>query len=216
MPRLFDSSQMNIRALSIAFILALAIRVTGAQTIDETKPYGRTCVTAVDSKTKTEKLLTADLKPAAECTVTVHLDANMACEAIVAAFSKIDGTLANGWLPVIVRLEEWKEQTAPPAHEPWAWVQTGGPFEVFVAFLPKGEPLAEKALGLLAKLREGKADAAAQKLQARQLREELRRWAASESAVAARPENAPTQVGVTMRGVAVLVARPCTQDEFLR
>jgi hypothetical protein len=102
------------------------------------------------------------------------------------------------------RLEEWQEETAPPAHEPWAWARAGEPFEVFVAFLPKGAPLAEKALGLLAKLREGKAGAAAQKLQARQLREELRRWAASESAVAARPENAPAPVGVTLRGVRFL------------
>ena len=195
---------MNIRALSIAFTLALAIRLTGAQTVDETKPYGRTCVTAVDSKTKTETLLTADLQPGAEYSVIVHLDANMACDAIVAAFSNIDGALANGWLPVIVPLEEWKEQTAPPAREPWAWVRTGGAFEVFVAFLPKGAPLAEKALGLLAKLREGKADGAARKLQAQQLREELRRWAASDSAVAARPESAPAPIGGGVRGAAFL------------
>ena len=77
-------------------------------------------------------------------------------------------------------------------------------FEVFVVFLPKGQPLAEKALGLVAKVREGKAGAAAQRLQARELREELRRWAASDSAVAARPENAPTQAGVTLRGVRFL------------
>jgi hypothetical protein len=56
---------MRTRALSIAFILPLAILATGAQTI-ETKPYGRTCVTVVDSKTKTERLITADLKPAAD------------------------------------------------------------------------------------------------------------------------------------------------------
>jgi hypothetical protein len=37
----------------------------------------------------------------------------MPCEAIVAAFSKNDGTLANGWLPAIVRLEEREEQTGP-------------------------------------------------------------------------------------------------------
>jgi hypothetical protein len=192
---------MNIRALSIAFVLTLAIGATGAQTIDETKPYGRTCVTVVDSKTKAESVLTADLKPAAECTVAVHLEANTAGEAIIAAFSKIDGTLANGWLPVIVQLEDWEEQTAPPAREPWAWVQTGKPFDVFVVFLPKGQPLAGKALGLVAKIRDGKADGATQNLQARQLREELRRWAASESAVSARPENAPTKAGVTLRGV---------------
>jgi hypothetical protein len=82
--------------------------------------YGRTCVTVVDSKTKAESVLTADLKPAAECTVAVHLEANTAGKAIIAAFSKIDGTLANGWLPVIVQLEDWEEQTAPPAREPWA------------------------------------------------------------------------------------------------
>jgi hypothetical protein len=45
--------------------------------------------------------------------VTAHLEANMPCEAIVAAFSKNDGTLANGWLPAIVRLEEREEQTGP-------------------------------------------------------------------------------------------------------
>ena len=80
-------------------------------------------------------------------------------------------------------------------------MQTGKPFDVFVVFLPKGQPLAGKALGLVAKIRDGKADGATQNLQARQLREELRRWAASESAVSARPENAPTKAGVTLRGV---------------
>jgi hypothetical protein len=153
--------------------LELATLATGAQTIDETKPYGRTCLTVADSKTKTERLMTADLKSAAESTVAVHLEANMACEAIVAAFSTNDGTLANGWLPVIVRLEEREEQTAPPTHEPWAWVQTGNPFEVFVVFLPMGTPLGGKALGLLAKLREGKA---------------------------ARPVSAPAPVAATVRG----------------
>jgi hypothetical protein len=45
-----------IRALSIASSLTLALGATGAQTVDETKLYGRACVTVVDSKTKNETL----------------------------------------------------------------------------------------------------------------------------------------------------------------
>ena len=188
-----------IRALSIALSLTLALGATGAQTVDETKPYGRACVTVVDSKTKNETLLTDSLKPAAESNVSVHLEANTECKAIVAAFSNAEGSLANGWLPVIVSLEQWKEQTLPSAGEPWAWVEAGQPFEVFVTFLPKEvPPTAAKMLGLVAKLCGGNGDAALQKLQARKLREELRRWAASDSAVAPRPESAPTPTAATV------------------
>ena len=189
-----------IRALSIALSLTLALRATGAQTVDKTKPYGRACVTVVDSKTKNETLLTDNLKPAAESNVSIHLEANTQCKAIVAAFSSIEGSLANGWLPVIVSLEEWKEQTLPDAAgKPWAWVEAGQPFEVFVTFLPREMPTA--ALSLVAKLRGGKGDADVQKLPAWQLREEFRRWAASDSAVAARPESAPAPIaGTCARG----------------
>jgi hypothetical protein len=192
---------MNIRAFTIAVSLTLAIGATGAQPIDETKPYGRACVTIVDYKTRAERPLTTDQKPTPGDAIAVHLEANTACEAIIAAFSKNGGALANGWRPLTVRLEEWGEQTAPPAQEPWTLVETGEPFEVFVAFLPQDAPVGAKALGFASQLREGKADATAQKLQARQLREELRRWAAGESALAERPENAPTKGGVTLRGV---------------
>jgi hypothetical protein len=190
-----------IRVLSVALSLTLALGATGAQTVDETKPYGRACVTVVDSKTKNETVLTDNLKPAAQSNVSVHLEANSKCEAIVAAFSSVDGSLANGWRPVRVSLEQWREQTLPFAGESWAWVEAGQPFEVFVTFLPRNMPTAAKMLGLVDKLREGKGDADLQKLQARQLREELRRWAASDSAVAARPENAPTPIAGIARGL---------------
>src|SRR4029077_20234713 len=104
-----------IRTLSIALSLALALGATGAQTVDETKPYGRACVTVVDSKTKNETPLTDNLKPAAQSKVNVHLETNTECEAIVAAFSNAEGSLANGWLPVTVSLEKWREQTLPSA-----------------------------------------------------------------------------------------------------
>jgi hypothetical protein len=189
------------RALSIALSLALALGATGAQTVDETKPYGLACVTVVDSKTKNETVLTDNLKPAAQSNVRIYLEANTECKAIVAAFSSVEGSLANGWRPVIVSLEEWKEQTLPSVDEPWPWVEAGRRFEVFVTFLPREMPMAAKMLGLVAKLRGGNGDAALQKLQAWQLRDELRRWAASDSAVAARPESAPAPIAGTARGV---------------
>jgi hypothetical protein len=185
-----------IQALSIALSLTLALAATGAQTVDETKPYGRASVTVVDSKTKKETLLMDNLKSAAESNVSIHLEANTKCEAIVAAFSNVDGSLANGWRPVIMSLEQWKEQTLPSVGEPWPWIQAGQPFEIFVTFLPREMPTA--ALSLVAKLREGKGDADVQKLQAWQLREEFRRWAASDSAVAPRPESAPTPMAATV------------------
>jgi hypothetical protein len=188
-----------IQALSIALSLTLALAATGAQTVDETKPYGRASVTVVDSKTKKETLLMDNLKSAAESNVSIHLEANTKCEAIVAAFSNVDGSLANGWRPVIMSLEQWKEQTLPPVGKPWAWVEAGQRFEVFVTFLPREVPTAAKML--VDKLHEGNGDAAVQKLQAWQLRDELRRWAASDSTVAARPESAPAPIAGTARGV---------------
>ena len=118
-----------IRALSIALGLTLALGATGAQTVDETKPYGRACVTVVDSKTKNETLLTDNLKSAAESNVSIHLEANTECKAIVAAFSNVDGALANGWRPVIVSLEQWQEQTLPSRGQALAMgIEAGQPF----------------------------------------------------------------------------------------
>jgi hypothetical protein len=98
----------------------------------------------------------------------------------------------------MVSLEEWKEQTLPSVGEPWPWVEAGQRFEVFVTFFPREMPTDTK---MLVDTLRAKGKAAVQNLQAWKLREELRRWAASDSAVAPRPESAPAPIAGTARGV---------------
>lgn len=87
----------------------------------------------------------------------------------------------------------------PPAEEAWAWPK-GEAFELFVAFFPKEAPGADKVRALVGQLREAKAAPAVLKLQARQLREELRKWLVDEAAAGAKPDSAPAHIGGTTRG----------------
>ncbi len=193
---------MKICAPVSALILALNTLVFPASAVDEPKPYGRVCLAVLDSSTKSEVSLSEATKPGPAHSVIAHLDANADCEAVIAAFSRATGELANGWRPVLLSLKEWDEQTAPATDESWAWLQPTAPFEVFVAFLPKGASGYEKVRDLVASLRDPQTDPAVAKLQARQLREELMKWSADDKATATRPGSAPATLGGTVRDVA--------------
>lgn len=166
------------------------------------KTYGRACASVIDSVAETETPLTGDASPGPHRRVVVHLEANAPCDALVVAFVKADGRLVEGWLPAVVSLGEWEARTLPAKADPWKWMQPGGPWEVMVAWLPKGLPEAANVRELATRLREGKGDAATQRLQARKLRETLQRWASRDGALAAKPENAPASIAGAVRAAA--------------
>jgi hypothetical protein len=81
--------------------------------------------------------------------------------------------------------------------------------------LPEGQALAEKALGLVAKIRDGKADGATQNLKARQLRG-VAPLGRKRVGGCGTPGERTHESGRHIAGSPVPVARPCTHDEFLR
>lgn len=190
---------MKIRVAGIALILALEPLASLSFAVDETKPYGRVCITELDPAAKTEAVLADSTTAGPGRGLLVHLDANTACDALVAAFSKTSGDLASGWRPVLLNLREWDEQTAPTGNERWAWAEPSEPFEIIAVFLPKGMPGSEKVRDLVTKLRDPKAEPALLKMQARQLREELLKWAVNDAAISVAPASAPAQIGGTVR-----------------
>jgi hypothetical protein len=185
--------------LAPAIIVLLHWSLSAAFALDETKPYGRVGVTVWDPKEKTEAPLNDAAHPAPGRTLRAHLDANTSCEAVIAAFTIGTGALANAWRPYRFDLEAWVEKMGPPAGEAWAWSGPTEPFEVFAVLLPKGKAGAENVRDLVARLRDPKNAPAASALQARLLREELRKWSASEAPNTGLPESTPARIGGTLR-----------------
>src|SRR5688572_20019539 len=127
---------MNMRALLMAISIFLSSTVSGAQAVDEAKPYGRACVTVGDTGTKTVALFTAETPPGPDRFLIVHLDANSPCEALVAAFTTKDGKLAFGWRPEMLALAEWEEKAV--GQQRWLLNQPMEAFEVFVLYFVPG------------------------------------------------------------------------------
>ncbi|MEY5025434.1 MAG: hypothetical protein RLZZ244_962 [Verrucomicrobiota bacterium] len=190
----------------IVFFHALFSHAVGisAFAVDESMPYGRVCLTVRDGAEKTEAPFEGDSKPGPGRSLQAYLDSNgkTACFAIVAAFLKSSGALANGWRPVFVDLgsDGFEEKKVPLGGERWGWERPAEAFEVFAVFIPKGAQGTEKARELVAKLQDPGAPAAVAKLQARQLREELLRIAAIQTSGAAQPTGEPVKIGGTVRG----------------
>lgn len=184
-----------------AVALALGPMLAAGRAVDESKPYGRVCVSVVDPRQGQEAVVGGGLAPKAGRLLTVHLDSNTDGEALVVAFSKKSGVLAHGWRPALAPLKAWEERTLPARAEPWAWPGTVETLEVFVVFLARDSAAAGPIRELVARLRDPAAEAAAQKAQARQLRDELRKWQGDDRALATAPESAPTAIAGTVRTV---------------
>ena len=192
---------MKLLRAPLAVALALGAMLAAGRAVDETKPYALACVTVVDAGEGKESELGGGLKPRAGLRLTVHLDANAEGEALIVALTRKTGQPAHGWRPVLVRLKEWAEVTAPPAGEPWVWTEAAEPFDVFVVFLAKDDPAAEAVRKAAAALRAPAADAAAGQTQARLLREGLQKWLSADTALAAVPAGGPVAIGGTVRNV---------------
>lgn len=191
---------MKTNVLGIALLFALQLLAARAIAVDEPKRcYGRTTVTIVDAEEETEALLTETAKPKAQRSIRVYLDANTDCEALVVAFSKSTGALANGWRPVLLALETFTAQTASSKSEYWKWTEPAEPFEIFVVFLPRGVTGTAKARDLISKLRDSNTTHSVVKLQAKSLRQELIKWA--DAAIPTPPMSAPTKIiGIVRAG----------------
>ena len=181
----------------MAFVLAAAVRSAAPQAPDQGKPYGRACLALAEPEG--DKLLEETAQAGEGKSFVVYLDANRPCLAFIAAFTRKEGRLANDWQPLLVELPEWEAQRLPSKPQVWEWTKEGEPFDVQVFFLARDTPGLDKLRALVKAMSGDGREAALAKLQERQLREVLAPWVADESAVAARPANAPARIGGTAR-----------------
>lgn len=188
-----------MRHLLPVALLLLGFPCSQAQSVDQTQPYGRAAVTVVQPDGETS--FDAASRPGERKSLAVYLDANTACVALVAAWSRKDGTLANGWRPELVELGEWEAQRLPSKAKPWSWTEEREPFDLRVFFVAKETEGVDKLRTLLAAMAKNESDDKLAKFQERQLSEIVAPWLADRDAVATRPANAPTRIGGTVRAV---------------
>lgn len=163
---------------------------------DQTKPYGRACVTLAEPTG--EKPFDEASRPGEGKSLAVYLDANTPCIGFAAAFTRKGRRLVEGWQPLLVELPEWEAQRLPPKPQLWGWTKEGEPFDVQVFFLARETQGLDKLRALVKAMGAADRGAALAKLQERRLGEILAAWQ-TESAIAARPANAPTRVAGTVR-----------------
>ena len=131
--------------------------------------------------------------------MAIYLDANTPCVALIAAFTRSDRQLANGWKPLLIELEEWEAQRVPHKPQVWEWNEGGEPFDVQVFFLARETQGLGKLRALVKVINGAEGDATLARLQERQLRDLVAPWLADHGAIASHPANAPARIGGTVR-----------------
>lgn len=122
--------QMNPRLILYSVVLVIGGLLLSSRALGE--GYARVCVTTVDADLETvfsEASLANEGRK-----LTVHLDANIECAALVVALEQKGSRLANGWRPQVISLPEWTEKILPVPPLSWEWGKAGDPFELWVFF----------------------------------------------------------------------------------
>jgi hypothetical protein len=112
------------------------------------EPYARVCVTTGEAGSE-ESVLVDNSAPAAGEKLLVHLDASVACTAVILTLANDSSRLANGWRPQIVALPAWTEKVLPQPPVSWEWPKADGPFELWILFFKGDASELEKIKKLL-------------------------------------------------------------------
>jgi hypothetical protein len=121
----------------IATVLCLGCLTALSQSVDKSKPMGRACLGIINTANGDEEALRVASTAGKNQKVVAHLDATIACEALVCPFLK-SGPFAPGWLPQYVDLSPGKEALLPAKPVLWSWEKESGPLEVFILFFTPG------------------------------------------------------------------------------
>jgi len=172
--------------------------MTLSQSVDKSKPMGRACLGIVNTVNGDEEALRAASTAGKNRKIVAHLDATVACEALVSPFLK-SGPLVPGWLPQYVVLSPEKETPLPRGPMSWSWEQNNGPLEILVLFFPSGSKEGSEIRQLVTSM--GKARSARLLgMQAAKLRELIGK-APFDKEAALRAPKATTEVAGVMRTV---------------
>ena len=123
------------RLLLLTAILGFGCLTALSQSVDKSKRMGRACVGIVNTANGDEEVWRAASTAGRNQKIVAHLDATMACEALVSPFLK-SGQFPPAWLPQYVDLSPGKETLLPAKPVSWSWEKDTGPLEIFVLFFP--------------------------------------------------------------------------------
>jgi hypothetical protein len=178
---------------------------------DEDKPYGRVCLSIVDSGASAKEepfKLSAPARPGS--TVKAHIDASNKCTVLLAALTK-DGKLANGWRPQLSEVPaDFEEVQLPKTPVTWEWAGAQGPFDLYALFLSPGSKELDEAKKLVGAMQAPKIDDRLLAMQVNKLREVIGRITNAKEKVNQAPMTEP-ELGGVFRGAGVDAVFPWRQ-----
>jgi len=166
--------------------------------------YGRACLAVVepvaDGRGETISAFQPQSKPGKGKRLTMNLDANGPCVAVVAFFNPRTGKLANRWRPAFVELPLWEARGLPLASLVWKWEEGAEPFECHVLLVARESEDLPPAMTLITAMQDPKADEKLLSLQTTRLREQINKWEAGKDKTGLAARSVPAQFGGVVRG----------------
>jgi hypothetical protein len=187
-------------SLFVAVVLNGTCALAFSQDVDRNKPHARICIAVFNSASGDEEAFQAASTPGKGKRIVAHLDANAKCEAIIAAFNRKSGQLANGWPPQFVQIAEQREVVVPKAPVAWSWEKETGPIELYVLVFAPGSKDGVELKTLVSAMQNLRSDAKA-KLQTNKLRELIGRAKFDKARAGNTPTVDSTEVGGVFRMV---------------
>jgi hypothetical protein len=181
-------------------VIGTSLCLVPLQAADKNKPHARVCFAVLHSATGEEEAFQAVSSAGKGKKIVAHLDANANCEAVVAAFSRKTGQLANGWRPQFVQIAEQREMVLPQAPSAWSWEKETGPIEVCVLVFAPGSKDGAELKTLVSAMQNTQSEAVT-KLQTNKLRELIGRAKIDKARAGNAPKADSTEVGGVLRMV---------------
>lgn len=186
------------RGLFVVAVLWIGSAIAVAQALDKNKPYGRACISVINSANGDEEALRADSTAGRGRKLAAHLDVTAKCEALVAIFPK-SGQPVAGLPPQFVEVPVRNEVRLPKAPATWNWEKESGAIQVYVLFFAPGSKDGAELRALVGAMQSTK-DSGVAKLQANKLRELIGR-AKVDKAAAERAVKPDAEVAGVLRMV---------------
>lgn len=186
------------RSLFAALLTSTTLCLTPSQAADKNAPHARVCIAVANSSTGEEEPFQAVSTPGKGKKIVAHLDANAKCEAVIAAFNRKTGKLANGWRPQFVQIAEQREVVLPKTPTTWSWEKEAGPIELYVLVFAPGSKDGAELKTLISAMQNRQSDAIA-KLQTNKLRELIGRAKIDRGRAGNAPKGDSAEVGGVFR-----------------
>lgn len=186
--------------LLVAVVLNTTCALAFSQGVDKNKPHARVCLAVFNSASGEEEAFQAASTPGKGKKIVAHLDANAKCEAVIAAFSRKTGQLANSWPPQFVQIVERREVILPKAPVAWSWEKDTGPIELYALVFAPGSKDAAEIKTLVTAMQNPQSEAVT-RLQTNKLRELIGRAKIDRARAGNTPKVDSTEVGGVFRMV---------------